>query len=366
MTRPRARDAGIWFGELPTGPTNAMTDVPGVLVGHHTIIKGSGKLVPGQGPIRTGVTAIRPHAGNLNARPVKGSYFDFNGSGGLQGALQVREFGLIDSPIVLTNTMSMGAASDAVIKWMLRIDNDIGITSDTIIPVVSECDDSWLNDSRGMHVREEHVFAALDGAGSAVHEGAVGAGTGMSCYDYKGGIGTSSRVVAAAGGTYTLGALTLCNHGEFSELRIDGVPVGSLLGSPRQRRPEKGSIVLVVGTDAPLDSRQLNRIARRAFLGLGVTGASSHNGSGDIALAFSTANQVDRYKQKGLVESHLVQDRDIDPLFRGTVDCVAEAITNALFGAETMEGRDGHVSEALPIDETLSLMESHGRLSKRH
>lgn len=363
--RPRARDAGIWFGEIPPGPRNMLTDVPGVRVGHSSIVKGKGALKPGEGPVRTGVTAILPHDGSLYERPVKGAYFDFNGCGGLGGALQIREFGVIETPIMLTNTMSMGTVSDALIRYMIKHNPSIGTTNDTIIPIVSECDDSHLNDSQGMHVREEHVLAALASANADVHEGAVGAGTGMVCHDYKGGIGTSSRLVSTDVGKFTLGTLVLTNHGDWNELRIDGVPVGSILGAPPEKRREHGSIVMVVGTDAPVDSRQLQRIARRAIMGLAVTGSTSHNGSGDIVIAFSTANVVDRFAKNGLITERLMTDRDLDNLFRATVDSTAESIINSLFRAETMEGRDGKVVQALPIDRTLEVMRDHGRLKGR-
>jgi len=308
------------------------------------------------------VTAILPHDGNMFEKPVKGAYFDFNGCGGLHGALQVREFGLIDTPIMLTNTMSMGTVADSVIRHMIKSNPRVGLGDDTIIPVVSECDDSWLNDAQGLHVKQEHVVAAIEGASAVVHEGAVGAGTGMTCYDYKGGIGTSSRVVATEAGKFNLGTLVLSNHGNWDELRIDGVPVGSLLGKPEEKRPEKGSIVMVVGTDALLASRQLERVARRAILGLAITGSASHSGSGDIVIAFSTANSHLRSENNGLVTEQLMLDKDLDPLFRATVDSTAESIINSLFGAETIEGRDGHVSYALPIGRTLEIMKAHGRL----
>ena len=339
-----------------------ISDVPGVKVGHSTIIRGSGPLKPGSGPVRTGVTAIMPHDGSLFERPVKGAYFDFNGCGGLGGALQIREFGVIDTPIMLTNTMSMGSVAEATIRYMIKSNPSAGVTGDTIIPIVSECDDSYLNDAQGLHVREEHVFGALDGASQTVHEGAVGAGTGMSCYAYKGGIGTSSRVVQVGEGKYNLGSLVLTNHGDWEELRIDGVPVGSILGDPDIDRKTEGSIVMVVGTDAPLDSRQLSRIARRAILGLAVTGSCSHNGSGDIVLAFSTANAYDRYKHDGLVTERHLKDIDLSSLFRATVDSVSESIINSLFKSETMEGRDGHIVKGLPVEETLQIMKDHGRL----
>jgi D-aminopeptidase len=361
VSRPRAREAGIWFGDLPTGPRNLITDVAGVRVGHCTIIKGTGPLKVGHGPVRTGVTAILPHGRNVFKEPVKAAYFDMNGCGGLMGALQIHEFGLIDTPIVLTNTMSMGSVADSVVRFLLKSNLDVGISEDTIIPIVSECDDSYLNDARGLHVREEHVFAAIDDAKETFAEGAVGAGTGMSCYDFKGGIGSSSRVVAIGERKYTIGALVLSNHGTMEELRIDGVPIGMNLSPPEAKRSEQGSIVTVVATDAPLDARQLGRIARRTFLGLAVTGFRSHNGSGDISIAFSTANMHERGKQ-GLTTDELLQDKDISPLFRATADCSEEAVVNSIFKAETVVGRDGNTVTALPIEKTLELMKAHGRL----
>jgi len=362
VSRPRARETGIWFGELPTGPKNAITDVTGVKVGHCTIIRGTGPLVVGKGPVRTGVTAILPHGRNLFREPVKGAYFDMNGCGGLMGNLQIGEFGVIDTPVVLTNTMSLGAAAEGAIKYLLKSNSDVGLDEETIIPIVSECDDSYLNDARGLHVREEHVVAAIEDAKETVAEGAVGSGTGMTCHDYKGGIGTSSRMVAVAEELYTLGVLVMTNHGEKNELRIDGVPVGLKLPPPEQKRSGDGSIVIVIATNAPMDSRQLKRLAKRSFLGMANVGSCSANTSGDIAVAFSTANVHDRNKSKGLVTSHLIQDKDITPLFRAAVDCTAEAIVNSLFKAETVEGRDGHTSWALPIDETLEIMKAYGRL----
>jgi D-aminopeptidase len=339
-----------------------ITDVPGVRVGHCTLVRGNGVLRPGIGPVRTGVTVVIPHSGSMYERPVKGAFFDFNGCGGLHGSLQIREFGSIETPIGLTNTMSMGAVSEGIIKYMLRSNPRAGVSGDTIIPIVSECDDSYLNDAQGLHVREEHVMEAIANASEIVAEGAVGAGTGMSCYDFKGGIGTSSRVISTPTGKYTLGSLVLSNHGDASELRIDGVPVGRELTAPAEKRVEQGSIVMLVGTDAPADSRQLERIARRAIIGLAVTGTCSHNGSGDIVIAFSTANQHDRFSHEGLVTENLMMDKDIDVFFRATVDSVAESITNSLFKAETVKGRDDHVVEALPIDKTLEIMRKHGRL----
>lgn len=360
--RLRARSAGLRFGAGTTGPRNSVTDVPGVKVGHCTISSGSGKLDEGKGPVRTGVTAILPHGGNVFARPVKGAYSDLNGCGGLMGALQIREFGLIDTPVMLTNTMSMGAVADATVRYVLRQNPQASLAEDSVIPIVLECDDSHLNDARGLHVSERHVLEAIESASQEVKEGAVGAGTGMSCYDFKGGIGTSSRLVEATGGTYAVGALVLSNHGCREELLIEGVPVGSMLEVPNPKRVEQGSIVMVIATDAPVDARQLGRLARRTSLGLGLTGSCSHNGSGDIAVAFSTANSHDRNVKGELLTDTLIADRDMDGLFRATVDSTYEAIVNSLFKAETTEGRDGHVVPAIPIEQTLDLLRRHGRL----
>ena len=330
-------------------------------MGHSTIIRGSGPLKVGQGPVRTGVTAILPHGRNLYKEPVKGAFFDMNGCGGLHGSLQIREFGLIDTPIVLTNTMSMGIASEAVIRHMIKTNTEVGKTEDTIIPIVSECDDSFLNDSQGLHVREEHVYAAIDDAKDRFAQGAVGAGTGMSCYDFKGGIGSSSRTVTIGDGKYVVGALVLSNHGEKDQLRIDGVPVGLNLPQPETKRVEQGSIGTVVATDAPIDARQLGRVARRTFLGLAATGLRSNNGSGDISIAFSVANIHERAGE-GPVTDLLLRDGELTPLFKATADCSEEAVIDSMFKAETVEGRDGNVAFALPIDKTLEIMKAHGRL----
>ena len=363
MSRSRARDAGVPFDDLPTGPRNSITDVAGVTVGHCTLWKGEGKLQEGVGPVRTGVTVVLPHSGDIYRNPVKGTYFALNGCGGLNGALQVEEFGLIDTPIGLTNTMGMGAVAEGLVRYTLERNPKAGIDLDTVIPVVSECDDSYLNDARGLHVRPEHVFEAIESADDDVAEGAVGAGTGMVCYDFKGGIGTSSRVVESKAGRHVVATMVLSNHGERKELLVDGVPVGKLLKVSNPRREEHGSIVTVIATDAPVDSRQLNRLARRAGMGLALTGSCAHNGSGDIMIAFSTANVHDRYQNdQHIVTDRLMVDRDLDGLFRATVESTRESIINSLFRAETVEGRDGHVVPALPIDETLALLKAHGRL----
>ncbi|HIH01526.1 TPA: P1 family peptidase, partial [Thermoplasmata archaeon] len=337
-------------------------DVEGVRVGHCTLNSGEGNLVPGKGPVRTGVTVVIPHGDDLYRRPVKGTYFALNGCGGLMGALQIEEFGLIDTPIGLTSTMAMSAVGEGLVRHALASNPLAGTDHDSVIPVVSECDDGHLNDSRGLHVRPEHVEKAISAATPDVEEGAVGAGTGMVCYDFKGGIGTSSRVVETKGGKFVVGVLVLSNHGERDELTIEGVPVGKLLDTPNPRREEHGSIVTVIATDAPLDARQLGRLAKRASMGLALTGSCAHNGSGDIMIAFSTANIHDRYQKDSFaVTDKLLVDREMDGLFRATVDATAEAVINSLFKAGTMEGRDGHMVPGLPIEKTLDILKAHRR-----
>lgn len=364
MSRPRAREAGVSIGQLRTGGANSITDVKGVRVGHCTLNRGTGKLVVGEGPVRTGVTVVLPHDGNLYARPVKGTYYALNGCGGLMGALQVEEFGLIDTPIGLTDTMGMAAVGEGLIRHTMEHNELAGVEHDAIIPVVSECDDGYLNDSRGLHVRPEHVFEAVADASPRVVEGAVGAGTGMVCHDFKGGIGTSSRVVDIGEEEYVVGVLVLSNHGERRDLVMNGVPVGRLLDVPDPSRKENGSIVSVIATDAPIDSRQLGRLAKRVGMGLALTGSCAHNGSGDIMISFSTSNVHDRYQAEHvIVTDRLLVDREMNGLFRATVDATAEAVLNSLFKADTMDGRDDHVVPGLPIDATIELLKAHRMIS---
>ena len=300
--RRRLRDLGFRIGHVPTGPHNAITDVPGVRVGHTTLIEGDGPLVVGEGPVRTGVTAVLPHDDIFYNRVIAGS-FVLNGAGEVSGLTQVAEWGLLETPILLTNTLAVGKVSDAAVKWMTRRFPGIGTDYDVIIPLVGECDDSWLNDTVGRHVRSEHVYRAIEqAAGGPVAEGAVGAGTGMITCDFKSGIGTSSRRVAVGpdgvAGTYTLGVLVVSNFGVMRSLRVDGVPVGEILepdlaGRDRRLR-NAGSIIVVVATDAPLLSSQLVRLCKRAALGIGRVGSFAAHGSGEIVVGFSTANKVPR------------------------------------------------------------------------
>ena len=364
--KPRARDLGIPFEGTP-GTNNAITDVAGVEVGFTTLIRGDGALVEGKGPVRTGVTAILPRGKSSND-PVMSGWFSLNGNGEMTGTTWIKESGFLEGPVFITNTHSVGVVRDASIAWGLKHGATLQPWS---LPVVAETWDGTLNDINGFHVTPEHVFAALDGAtGGAVQEGNVGGGTGMICYGFKCGTGTSSRKLDANAGGYTVGVLVQANHGRRSELRIAGVPVGAEipLPPPRGDNPpndpaydrELGSIIIVVATDAPLLAHQLERIARRASLGLARTGATSGNSSGDIFIAFSTANA----KSAGVPDVATVQmlsnDR-ISAVFSATVQATEEAIVNALVAAETMTGVNGRTIERLPHERVKDMLKRYGR-----
>lgn len=370
--RPRARDLGLITGSLPPGELNAITDVPGVQVGHETLIFGDGPLRPGEGPARTGVTVIRPHPGNLFLEKVPAAIEVINGFGKTTGIAQVDELGTIETPIALTSTLCAGRVADALITDAIRNSPEIGITTSTVNPVVGECSDSYLNDIQGRHVREEHVLRALAAATSgAVPEGTVGAGTGMSAFGFKGGIGTASRRVPEEVGGWVVGVLVLANFGSKRQLMIDGVPVGRLLDLPGPGEPERGSIMMVVATNAPLLDRGLRRLARRTAFGLARTGSMGGHGSGDIAVAFSTNQEVrvPHYPPALTIPVTLLSEggqgadgRPIDALFQATIEATEEAILNALFRATTVVGRDGHVRKALPIDDVCTLLADAGRI----
>lgn len=362
-SRPTLRELGISIGTLPTGRYNGITDVPGVLVGHSTIIEGEGPLVPGIGPVRTGVTAIKPHPGNLFQSKVPGAVYVINGFGKATGIAQVQELGVIETPIVLTNTLSVGQAWDALCEYMLEQNPDIGVTTGTVNPLVLECNDGYLNDIRGRHVKPHHVFEALNGASSGpVAQGNVGGGTGMSCFGFKGGIGTASRCVELGENQWIVGVLVMSNFGSMKELRISGVPVGLelewRLGTQAKAPP--GSIVIVLGTDAPVCHRQLMRIAKRCQGGLARVGSTFQNGSGDFVVAFSTANQVSHKDPSPFVEGKWLRDdsRELGRLFVAAVEATEEAILNSLFAAETMVGRDGNTRMGLPADMVLDILKS--------
>ena len=365
--RPRARDAGIRFGQMPTGKYNAITDVAGVRVGHTTLISGEGALVPGKGPVRTGVTVILPHQGNLFREKVPAAIHVINGFGKCMGQEQVDELGNLEGPIALTGTMNVGLVTDAVIAYGIRENPEIGISTSTINPVVGECSDSFLNDMQGRHVREQHVLTAIDSASTGpVDEGAVGAGTGMSAFGFKGGIGTASRVVPDDTGGWTVGVLVLANFGRKYQLTIDGVPVGQALVDDPADPPERGSIMFIVATDAPLLDRGLRRLARRCAIGLGRTGSISGHGSGDYVIAFSSAEgvRIPHEPEQATMHAEIVLDsgRTIDDLFQATVEATEEAIINALFRATSLTGRDGNHREALPIEQVQEIMRAAGRL----
>ncbi len=367
--KPRARDLGIPFTGTP-GTYNAITDVSGVEVGHSTIISGQGENLVGKGPIRTGVTAIFPRGKRFS--PVYANWYSLNGNGEMTGTTWVTESGFLESPIMITNTNSVGVVRDAVLKWYVDTnwygEEDWWYT----YPVVGETYDGFLNDIYGFHVKESHVLEAIENARSGpVPEGNVGGGTGMLTLGFKGGIGTSSRLVAINDSTYTVGALVQSNFGAKKNLTIAGVPVGMALkdtmnyvfkGPPKSRRQEgDGSIIVVVATDAPLLPHQLKRIAQRIPLGIGMVGGRGANGSGDIFLAFSTANEgaFDREMTKNV--STLSNDK-ITPLFEATVQAVEEAIINAMIAAETMEGINGNKAYALPHDLLVKVLKEYNRV----
>jgi D-aminopeptidase len=381
---PRARDLGVPFEGTP-GPLNAITDVAGVAVGHTTLVRGSGRLVPGQGPVRTGVTAILPR-GPAPAEPAFAAWFSLNGNGEMTGTAWIDESGLLEGPVLITNTHSVGVVRDATIRWMLRR----GASFQWALPVVAETWDGVLNDLNGFHVQPEHVYAALDrAAGGPVEEGAVGGGTGMICNGFKGGIGTSSRRVDRDAGGWTVGVLVQCNYGTRRALRIAGAPVGAELTEPSvcaagappsqtflrdlpkcgekdasagRAGEEYGSIIVVVATDAPLLPHQLARLVKRVTLGLGREGSIASNYSGDLFLAFSTANTGLGGSDSPIAVT-MVPNQRLDPLFAATVQATEEAVTNALVAAETLTGADDVRVLRLPHDRLVQVLRRFNRLA---
>ncbi len=373
--RSRFRDLGFSIGQLPTGPGNAITDVPGVRVGHTTLIEGEGPLVVGQGPVRTGVTAILPPDPIFSERVLAGS-FVLNGAGEVSGLTQVDEWGLLETPILLTSTMSVGKVSDATVKWMTRRFPGIGDEYDVIIPIVGECDDSWLNDAVGRHVRSEHVYRAIEQArDGAVAEGSVGAGSGLITCDFKAGIGTSSRRVrlsrpgAEQGPTHNLGVLVQSNFGIMRSLRVAGVPVGEILApdydDDGKRVRNAGSIICVVATDAPLLPSQISRLCKRAGLGIGRVGSFAAHASGEIIIGFSTANKVPRSTSGMTHRIEVLLDDACDGLYEAVVECTEEAIVNALCMADDMRGQADHFAPALPLDDLTDILHRHHAARQR-
>jgi D-aminopeptidase len=374
-TAQRARDLGIPFQGQP-GSLNAITDVAGVQVGHTTIIRGDGALVVGEGPVRTGVTAIMPRGRDYE--PVFAGWYALNGNGEMTGTTWIEESGFLEGPVLITNTHSVGVVHDAVIEWSrdARANHPISPGIWWSLPVVGETWDGWLNDINGFHVTKEHTFAAIDAAVSgSVAEGSVGGGTGMVCNGFKGGIGTSSRVV----GDYTVGVLVQCNYGRRADLLIAGVPVGAELadrdgtggggeegaGNDSPQPPsDVGSIIVVVATDAPLLPHQLKRLARRVPVGIGRMGGYGGNSSGDIFIAFSTANEG-AWNREANSHVEMVSNDAISPLLQAVALATEEAITNAMVAAETMIGRDGNKVDGLPEGELQRILRRHGRLIER-
>jgi D-aminopeptidase len=362
QSNPRARDLGVPFDGTP-GPLNAITDVKGVEVGQTTLIMGSGPLKVGVGPVRTGVTAIFPRGKNsLDA--VFGGWFSLNGNGEMTGTTWLEESGLLDGPVMITNTHSVGVVRDAVIAWRVRRAAPDEEGYSWSLPVVAETADDDLNDMNGFHVKPEHVFHALDTAqGGPVEEGSVGGGTGMICNEFKGGIGTSSRLLDAKFGGYTVGVLVQCNYGRRSQLRIAGVPLGREISEHTVRDEDVGSIIVVVATDAPLIPTQLKRIARRVSLGLGRNGSFASDGSGDIFIAFSTANPG----VKGAKGPHplvMLPNQRLNPIFLATVEATEEAVVNAMVAAKTMKGINDYEVIGLPHDRLREVLKKYNRLVK--
>ena len=362
-TRVRARELGLPLGRFKPGKFNAITDVDGVLVGHSTIIKGEGKLHAGKGPVRTGVTAILPNRSNIFMDRLAGGAFVLNGAGEVSGLTQVVEWGLIETPILLTNTMSVGACSDALARYMVEQHPGIGEEHDVIIPVVGECDDSYLNDIAGRHVKNEHVREAIANAKSGpVVEGAVGGGTGMITCDFKAGIGTSSRKLPEVFGGYTLGVLVMSNFGKMHNLRVAGMPVGEVLAEKMKHLPRRqnsyGSIIAVVATDAPLLPHQLSRLCKRVGLGIGRVGSYAAHGSGEIVVGFSTANVIPRRTRKMVYKMKILLDQRLDPLYEAVMEATEEAILNSMCMATEMTGVNGNYVPALPLDDVRAFIDA--------
>jgi L-aminopeptidase/D-esterase-like protein len=373
----RARDLGVPFEGKP-GPLNAITDVPGVEVGQATLIFGDGPLIVGKGPVRSGVTTIFPR-GHKNLKPVYGGYFNLNGNGEMTGLAYMQDFGIVSGPIGITSTNAIGHVYAGIQEWAFQH------TGEVVYPVVAETWDGWQSDINGFHVRPETAKAALDAAkGGPVEEGIVGGGTGMHCFSFKGGIGTSSRAISPSGKNYTVGVLVQCNTGDRKVLRIAGVPVGQAFSKswlpcydPKQSRPEQtpkcgtdgkalpdqGSIIIIVGTDAPLSPEQLKRVAKRAALGLARLGSYSGTSSGDIIMAFSTVpDAVNAPDQKAPSPYSPIPDTEVNSVFEATVQATEEAIVNALVAADTSTGADGYTMYGLPHDELRAILKRYNRL----
>lgn len=327
----------ISIGSLKKGKRNLITDVKGVKVGHVTL---------NDGKIKTGVTAVLPHEGNIFREKVMASSCVINGFGKSMGILQIEELGTIETPIIMTNTLSVGTAATGLVKYMLEQNEDIGSTTGTVNCVVTECNDGRLNDIRGLHVKEEHVFEAIQNASEDFEEGAVGSGTGMVCFSIKGGIGSSSRIVELDNKEYTLGAIVMSNFGSLKDLTISGDKAGERIYGQQQEK-DKGSIIMIIATDIPLSERQLKRVSKRAVIGLGRTGSYLGNGSGDICISFTTANIIKHYSDTNIVSMKMLDDEAIDKVFRAAAEAVEESIISSMYHAETTVGINGNTRKAL-------------------
>ncbi len=364
--KSRARDLGVPFEGEP-GRLNAITDVAGVKVGHSTIIRGEGKLKVGRGPVRTGVTAVLPRGDESHADPVFAGWYSLNGNGEMTGTTWVEESGFLEGPVMITNTHSVGVVRDAVISWRVARGGADASGYWWSLPVVAETYDGFLNDINGFHVKERHAHDALKSAsGGPVAEGSVGGGTGMVCHSFKGGIGTASRVVKAGGESYRLGVLVQANYGSRRDLMVAGVPVGKEISDLLRVRGEgapdgDGSIIVIVATDAPILAHQCKRLARRIPLGIARVGTVAHNGSGDIFIAFSTANPGAAYGDD-LSKVSMLPNGEMNPLFKATVQATEEAIINALVAAEDMTGANGNTVYALPHNRLRDILKKYNRL----
>ena len=332
------KSSGIVIGKLKKGEKNLITDVNGVKVGHVTL---------NDGDIKTGVTAILPHGGNIFKEKVMAASCVLNGFGKSMGMVQIDELGTIETPIIMTNTLSIGAAATGLIKYMLKQNEDIGNKAGTVNCVITECNDGPLNDIRGLHVKEEHIVEAIENASEVFEEGAVGSGTGMTCLGLKGGIGSSSRIVELDNKEYTIGAIVMSNFGSKGNLILAGQNLGEKIFKIQENEKEQGSIIIVIATDIPLNERQLKRVARRTSIGIGKTGSYMGNGSGDICIAFTTANNLKHYSEVDIIETKMVYDEKLDMVFRGAIESVEEAVISSLYHAETTVGINGNVAKGL-------------------
>lgn len=341
MGNKKIREYGIKIGNFPIGDNNSITDVKGVKVGHKTLNKGN---------IKTGVTAILPHEGNIFKEKLIGACHVINGFGKSTGLIQIEELGTIETPIILTNTLSVGTAYDALVKYMISGNEDIGDSTGTVNPIICECNDGEINDIRGLHIRENDVYAAIDNSGVKFDEGAIGAGTGMICYGLKGGIGSSSRLVELDGNIYTVGILVLSNFGSMKDFVLNGEHLGPKLVDKidiMENTEEKGSIIAILATDIPLSSRQLKRVVKRVYPGLARTGSYTGNGSGEIAIGFSTANRIKHYEESDIINIRAINENKINKVFKATVEAAEEAVLNSLICSNATENRKGKMIHSL-------------------